>query len=232
MFTIKKRKEKLLKNTKHTENHYQKMRRPSDSVLTLILARSVSTRLTPLFAKTSITPLQVTLAGLLIALLAAWQASWPSWTNHLIAAFLLEFSHILDCVDGELARLTNRGNPFAAALDPITDRIKDIVLIFASFIQAIRDPIFNWSEFDLFILSFFSVGFWSLYMYIVDAYLNPNQTINRLSKKTYLGLYDLFIYGAIGFLILDIFNFFVLYVIVMAIVGVAIQIIRLQNLIK
>lgn len=230
MFTIKKQKEKLLKNTKYTENHRQKMSRSSDSLLTSVLARTVSIRLTPLFAKTSITPLQVTLVGLLIALLAAWQASQPSWINHLIAAFLIEFSHILDCIDGELARLTNRGNPFAAALDPITDRIKDMLFIFVAYLQSRPAPIFELPESVLSTVAFFTLGFWTFYMYIVDAHLNPSQKKSGRSRgKLYLGLYDLFIYGAIGFLIAGVFKYFIFYVLILSIVGNVIQLVRLKK---
>ena len=171
----------------------EKMRRPADSLLTSIFARTISVRLTPLIAKTPITPLRITLMGLVLGLLAAWSASRPGWTNQVIAAFLLELSHVLDCVDGELARLTDRGNPFAAALDPITDRIKDMMIIFAAYLQSSKALIFNWSEHTIFVMAFFTIGFWTFYMYIVDAYLNPSRKKRDYTKqKIYIGLYDLF----------------------------------------
>ena len=209
----------------------KKMRRSSDSFLTSIFARSISIRLTPLVAKTSITPLQVTLFGLFIGLIAAWQASKAGWPNHLTAALLLELSHVLDCIDGELARLTGRGNPFAAALDPITDRIKDIFFIFAAFVQSSYYSIFGMPDSSLFRLAFFAIGLWFLYMYIVDAYLNPARR-KRLKGEglLYIGLYDMFIYGAIAFLISNQFAYFNLYVIVLASGGVVIQLVRLNKL--
>jgi phosphatidylglycerophosphate synthase len=209
----------------------EKMRRPSDSLLTSILARSISFRLTPLIAKTPITPLQITLMGLFLGLMAAWQASRPGWTNLMLAALLLELSHVLDCVDGELARLTDRGNPFAAALDPITDRIKDMMIIFAAYIQSSRAFIFTWSEHTIFVITFFTIGFWTFYMYIVDAYLNPSRKNRGYTKtKIYIGLYDLFVYGAIGFLVTGLFEYFNLYILLLAAVGVSIQIVRLNKI--
>ena len=211
----------------------EKMQRASDSFLTSIFARSISLRITPIVAKTSITPLQVMLMGLVLGILAAWQASKAGWANHLLAALLLELAHILDCMDGNLARLTNRVNPFAAALDPITDRIKDIFLIFAAFVQSMNHKIFGWSDSTLFGLAFFTVGFWLLYMYIVDAYLNParkNRPERR--KKIYIGLYDLFVYGAFAFLVTGLYAYFNLYVIVMASVGFGIQLVRLNKFLQ
>ncbi len=209
----------------------EKMRRPSDSVLTSIFARTLSVRLTPLIAKTSITPLQITLMGLALGLLASWPASRPGWSNHVLAALLLELSHVLDCVDGELARLTDRGNPFAAALDPITDRIKDMMVIFAACIQSSGALIFNWSEHTIFVIAFFAIGFWTFYMYIVDAYLNPSRKKRGYTKqKIYIGLYDLFVYGAILFLIAGLFEYFNLYVLLLATVGAGIQLVRLKKI--
>jgi phosphatidylglycerophosphate synthase len=209
----------------------EKMQRASDSFLTSIFARSISIRLTPLVAKTSITPMQVTILGLFIGLIAAWQASKTGWPNHLIAALLLEFSHVLDCIDGELARLTGRGNPFAAALDPITDRIKDIFIIYAASVQSLNPAIFDWSEGTLFGLAFFTIGLWLLYMYIVDAYLNPARKKRpEAGKKLYIGLYDLFIYGAIVFLVAGLIAYFNLYVFVLALIWTGIQFVRLHKL--
>ena len=211
----------------------KKMRRSSDSFLTSIFARSISIRLTPLVAKTSITPLQVTLFGLFIGLIAAWQASKTGWASHLTAALLIELSHVLDCIDGELARLTGRGNPFAAALDPITDRIKDIFIIYAAFVQSLNTAIFDWSEGTLFGLAFFTIGLWLLYMYIVDAYLNPARKKRpEAGKKLYVGLYDLFLYGAIAFLVAGLFAYFNLYVLVLALSGAGIQFGRLYKLLR
>jgi phosphatidylglycerophosphate synthase len=208
----------------------EKMQRASDSFLTSIFARSISIRLTPLVAKTSITPMQVTLLGLFIGLIAAWQASKAGWSNHLTAALLLELSHVLDCIDGELARLTGRGNPFAAALDPITDRIKDIFVIYAASVQSMNHAIFGWSDSMLFGLAYLAIGFWLLYMYIVDAYLNPARKKRpEAGKKLYIGLYDLFVYGAITLLVIDQFAYFNLYVGFLSLVGVGTQLVRLKK---
>lgn len=215
------------------DTNINRMRRPSDSLLTSILARTLSKRITPLLAATAITPLQVTLVGLLLGLLAAGLASNVGWVYQVCAAFFLEFSHVLDCVDGELARLTDRGSPFAAAMDPITDRFKDIAILLAAFAYAAAVPPFGFETKALAVIAIISTGLWLFYMYIVDAFLNPARKSHRSSntqrQRLYLGLYDLFIYGSIAFWLTNQFRYFLFYVLFLAIVGIVMQIYRLKG---
>jgi phosphatidylglycerophosphate synthase len=209
------------------------MRRPSDSLLTLIFARTLSTRITPLIAQTAITPLQVTSGGLFLGLLAACLASQSGWGYQIGAALFLEMSHILDCVDGELARITERGSPFAAAMDPITDRIKDIAILLAAFAYSAMAPPFDLGTEALASIAVITTGLWLFYMYIVDAFLNPARkqrtTPNPQVSKIYIGLYDLFIYGSIVFWLTNQFDYFLFYVFLLALLGAFIQIYRLKK---
>lgn len=211
--------------------------RPSDSLFTHLFARSISVYLTPVIAKTAITPLQVTIIGLIIGLLAAYAGSYQGWAYGILTAFLIELSHIFDCVDGELARLTGKGNLFAACLDPISDRVKDIAIIYVACMQSIRMNIFHLTEFSIFSIAFFSIGFWFLYMYIVDAYLNPAREKMRqeemMSKKTiYIGLYDLFVYGSIVLWLFNKPEYFIFFILFVSIMGLVIQLVRLRYYLK
>ena len=164
-----------------------KLNRDTDSFFTFIFARTISRRITPLLKNTSITPLQVTLSGLLIGLFAAWIGSNSLWYCGIFAALLIETAHVFDCIDGELARITDRGNPFAACLDPISDRFKDIAVIYAAYVQSLNAKIFNLSEFQISTIALFTIGLWFLYMYIVDAHLNPpkNKKASKNNKPVY-----------------------------------------------
>ena len=218
-------------------NNRMQMKRAADSFFTNIFARLISSHISPLLVNTPITPLQVTVAGLLLGLCAAWMASKPDWISCLIAAFLLEVSHILDCIDGELASLTNRGSRFAAFLDPISDRIKDIAIIYAAFLKSSQASVFDLSQNTIFFIAFFTLGFWLLYMYIVDAYLNPSR--NKIEKnnsseghRIYLGLYDLFTYGSIVFLICNVFEYFNFFILALSLIGVLMQVLRLEKILR
>jgi len=216
-------------------NTKTQIKRSSDSLFTKIFARSISVYISPLLVKTKITPLQVTFLGLFFGLCAAWMASKQDIKYFLLAAILLEVSHVLDCVDGELARLTDRGNLFAANFDPISDRIKDIAILYASFFRASNEGIFTLSSYTISSIAFFSIAVWVLYMYIVDAFLNPSR--KKKPKKNsdqnyriYLGLYDLFIYGAIVFLLCNIFKFFIFFILALGFMGSLTQILRLESI--
>ncbi len=105
--------------------------RRTDSLLTHIFARPISRRISPSLVNTLITPMQVTIVGMIIGVASAFISLKGGIVFTFIAAIGIEISHILDCVDGELARLSNRGSKFAATMDPISDRVKDICIIFA-----------------------------------------------------------------------------------------------------
>ena len=212
----------------------EKLQRESDSFLTKILARSLSVHITPIIAKTKITPLQVTIYGFILAMGSAFLAIRNSFTFSLAAALLLETSHVLDCVDGELARLTGKGNLFAAALDPISDRCKDIALLFSSFYSAYHDVGFTSSGL-FFPLCILSISCWLLYVYIVDAHVNPislklSQTGSIPKRTVYIGLYDFFVYGCILFLIFGWFSYFFFYILLISCFGISFQIYKLKVL--
>jgi phosphatidylglycerophosphate synthase len=211
------------------------MKRSADSLLTHLLARPLSRLVTPRLARTSITPLQVTGLSLAAGLLAAWVGSWPGGLWGVAAALLLELSHVLDCVDGELARLTGRGSPFAAAMDPISDRVKDVALIAASHAHAARLGLWGLTQRQLMWLALAAVAGWMFYMYVVDGFLNPAKRSRSgrhawQSGRVYLGLYDLFIYSAIALWLLQHFELFAPLVLAMALAGSAVQLLRLQRL--
>ena len=80
--------------------------------------------LVPLRA-TSITPNQVTLLTLVVfAVGATMMAMCPSWRALVIAAGVIELSYVLDCVDGQLARLKGTSSPVGAHLDFLMDELK------------------------------------------------------------------------------------------------------------
>lgn len=208
--------------------------RNSDSFFTHLFARSLSIHITPLLANTEITPLQVTITGLALGLAGAAIGSIPSWYSGIFAALLIESAHVLDCVDGELARLTGRGNPFAAAMDPITDRVKDTSVIFAAYLNSVHSKVFELQMLHLSAIAIWVIGIWFLYMYIVDAYLNPARKLKSAiffnpQKRIYFGLNDLFIYGSILFLILDIFDYFLFYTLSISLFGIPFQLFQLRK---
>jgi len=78
-----------------------------------------------LCVKLNVHPSVVTVAGLLITGLAAWQI----WAGHyLIGVIVLFFGSILDAADGEIARRNNVCSKVGAILDSVCDRMGEALI--------------------------------------------------------------------------------------------------------
>ncbi len=74
---------------------------------------------------TRVTPNQVTFLATFVALGAcALFIVLPGWWGAIVAALVFEFSFILDCVDGQLARVRKTSSPLGHHLDFLMDEIK------------------------------------------------------------------------------------------------------------
>ncbi|HEY5947426.1 MAG TPA: CDP-alcohol phosphatidyltransferase family protein [Kofleriaceae bacterium] len=78
---------------------------------------------------TRATPNQVTFASAFIGAGAcAMFALLPGWQWLVIAALIFEFSFVLDCADGQLARLRKVASPVGHLLDFLMDELKAMLL--------------------------------------------------------------------------------------------------------
>lgn len=102
--------------------------------LTRYIYRPVSLPVAATLARTAVTPVQLTWlsAALTLAAGAAFAARW-----YVAGAALALVGSITDCVDGDLARLTNRTSRAGAFLDSVLDRWADAALILG---LAVADP--------------------------------------------------------------------------------------------
>ncbi|MDQ3914229.1 MAG: CDP-alcohol phosphatidyltransferase family protein [Actinomycetota bacterium] len=94
--------------------------------MTQFLYRPISTRIASLLARTGVSPLTVTWVGVAVALLAAVLLGGGYYVAGAAAALVAE---IVDCVDGDLARATDRSSTVGAFLDSVLDRWMDAALI-------------------------------------------------------------------------------------------------------
>ncbi len=79
-------------------------------------------------AASSVTPTQITIVATILGMLSAYMIALGSVYAAIIVLFA---SQILDCADGDLARLTNRATRAGAYLDRVLDRFVDAALIIA-----------------------------------------------------------------------------------------------------
>jgi phosphatidylglycerophosphate synthase len=94
--------------------------------VTRYLYRPVSVRAASLLARTPVTPVQVTwFSG---ALTIGGGVAF-GFDAYILGAILILFGVITDCIDGDLARLTQRTTRAGAFLDSVLDRWTDAALI-------------------------------------------------------------------------------------------------------
>lgn len=111
---------------------YLTSRKPSDIFWNVYVARPIAALALVVLRRTALTPNQVTFLGLFVflavpALLALVPAA-DGW-GFFAAAVALELSYVLDCADGQLARLKSMTSDVGAYLDFLIDEIKAMLLI-------------------------------------------------------------------------------------------------------
>ena len=94
--------------------------------VTRYLYRPVSLRAASLLAPTFVTPIQMTWVSALLFLSGAIAFGMGSYV---VGAVIVLVGEIVDCVDGDLARITGRTSRWGAFLDSVLDRWTDAALI-------------------------------------------------------------------------------------------------------
>jgi len=119
---------------------YRETRKPKDILWNRFVARPVAAVLLVPLAKTRTTPNQVTFLSLLTFVAAMVMLALERGYLWLVgAALVLELSYVLDCADGQLARLRHRSSPVGAHLDFLMDELKAFLLVAACGIRLWRD---------------------------------------------------------------------------------------------
>lgn len=85
--------------------------------------RTLSRRFTRLFLALGMSPNAVTLVATVIGLLSAAVFGLGTYSTGIAAALLFQLAAVIDCCDGEVARLTFTESPFGAWLDIAMDNI-------------------------------------------------------------------------------------------------------------
>jgi phosphatidylglycerophosphate synthase len=99
-----------------------------DGVVDTYLNRFLSRPITRWFLRTPITPNQVTLLAGFLSILGALCFLPGGYWGPLLGALLLQFSAVLDCCDGEIARIKFMESPLGDVLDIICDTIGTLAI--------------------------------------------------------------------------------------------------------
>jgi phosphatidylglycerophosphate synthase len=125
---------------------YRRTSKPNDILWNRFVARPLAAALIVPLARTPVTPNQITLLTLPVFLAgAALLAFRDSWVGLVAGAAVIELSYVLDCADGQLARLKGTSSPVGAHLDFLMDEIKAFTLVAAvaaRLWQADRQPLY------------------------------------------------------------------------------------------
>lgn len=111
---------------------YRRSLKPSDLRFNNYACRPLAALFVYLLYPTRITPNQVTFLSLFVALLADLALlRCPGRVGLGAAALLLYLGFVLDCTDGQLARVKEQTSPVGSYLDFLMDEIKAVALIAA-----------------------------------------------------------------------------------------------------
>lgn len=109
---------------------YRQSLKPADSLFNLYLARPAAAVVVTALVRTRITPNQVSFISMGVMLMALGALAGVSGTVGLwLGVVGIELSYVLDCSDGQLARLTGRTSAVGAQLDFLMDELKALCLI-------------------------------------------------------------------------------------------------------
>ena|SRR5688572_15709729 len=109
---------------------YQKTRKRPDLFWNTYVCRPPAAVIVHLLAPTRVTPNQITLSAFVVASgAAAMIALLPGYWGLLAGVLVFQFSYVLDCADGMLARLRGIQSPVGHLLDFLMDEIKAFILL-------------------------------------------------------------------------------------------------------
>ena len=91
--------------------------------------RPISTRLTRLLLRTSVTPNAVSFVSFAVAILGSVFFFQKGYGNLIIGGMLAQLSSVIDGCDGEIARLKHQVTEFGGWFDAVLDRYADAFLL-------------------------------------------------------------------------------------------------------
>lgn len=101
--------------------------------------RRQSVYLTRALVHTPLSPNQVTILGLLIAVPAAYGFALGGYWPAVAGGLLYYFSTLLDCSDGEMARCTFRGSVFGCWLETVSDYASTILMLVGTLMHVVTN---------------------------------------------------------------------------------------------
>lgn len=119
---------------------YRKTRKVPDLFWNAYVCRPIAAVLVSAIEGTRITPNQITLSAVFVALASvALLLVWPGHWGLIAAAVVFELSYVLDCADGMLARWRGTASPVGHLLDFLMDELKAFCLLAAVSVRLFQE---------------------------------------------------------------------------------------------
>lgn len=143
-----------------------RLRRPwGDYPLTILIINPINVHLARFIGRTPLTPNQITVISFILAVAASIFLVSGRWGIQAAGGGMLLIAYLLDCLDGDLARLKGLKSPLGAMLDPILDRCGEIAICTAIAING-----WNLTHDHRWLLGgIVLIGMSQMYFYLVDA---------------------------------------------------------------
>ncbi len=119
---------------------YRKTRKVPDLFWNAYVCRPIAAVLVDALKDTRITPNQITLSAVFVALgSVAMLLFWPGHVGLIAAVVVFELSYVLDCADGMLARFRATASPVGHLLDFLMDELKAFCLLAAVSVRLFQE---------------------------------------------------------------------------------------------
>ena len=109
-----------------------------------------------------LTPNRITFLSFLVSFIATGLIVWGNYIALLIAVVLINFSHIFDCMDGQMAKYRGLSSAFGSYYDKVTDQIKIFLFFGASAYAAFKQT----NDVTVVFLAFTGVSFYYIRVYV------------------------------------------------------------------
>ena len=100
----------------------------AEEVLDLVVYRPAAFVVIKTIYRSPITPNQVSFTALVAGLFSAWYLSLGTPLSYLIASAFYFVANVLDCSDGQLARLQQSGTPLGRLIDGLVDYVISVAI--------------------------------------------------------------------------------------------------------
>jgi phosphatidylglycerophosphate synthase len=119
---------------------YRKTRKVPDLFWNAYVCRPIAALLVSAIAGTRITPNQITLSAVFVALGSVLMLLfWPGHLGLILAVLVFELSYVLDCADGMLARWRGIASPVGHLLDFLMDELKAFCMLAAVSVRLFQE---------------------------------------------------------------------------------------------